>query len=328
MTYGEDLNYRDEASDKIYCKSNSQSLMAVVIDDLRRNRHVPRSQATTSVTYAPTRPSILDLLESLEGSGEVSSDESIIDDGNYAASMLEPTPLNIPDSRTVAQASGPFYIVKELASTANTISSSVASDMHETKPGDDESMTDAVLADNDATAAVPRNKHAQESNDGRFRCYQSLMWNMRFNDLLEYQKRTGNCHVPLTYNDDPTLARWVKRQRYQYKAMMEGKFSTMTEERVKALEGIGFIWDSQGTVWRDRLRELIEFKRIHKHCNVPSNYSKNPSLAVWVKCQRRQYKLYKEGKPSTIVSQRIRDLEHIGFQWLLCSYHSRKNFHC
>jgi len=101
----------------------------------------------------------------------------------------------------------------------------------------------------------------------------------------------------------------------------------MTEERVKALEDIGFIWDSQGTVWRDRLRELIEFKRIHKHCNVPSNYSKTPSLAVWVKCQRRQYKLYREGKPSTIISQRIKELERIGFRWLLRSYHCKKTHH-
>jgi len=333
MTRSEALNRYHETNSKTNWSSNSKSLMAMVIDDLRRSGPVPYPEHTSfSPAYTPTRPSILNLLNSLEDSvytdPQVCSDESFTVGGDYPPSMLEPAPLNIPDSRTVAEASGLFYVVKEPASTAERTSSSFSWDMNKSSPCDDESMTDSVLTYNDATASVLDEKHTQDqSTKGRFRCYQSLMWNKRFNDLLEYQKRTGNCHVPLTYHEDPTLARWVKRQRYQYKAMKEGKFSTMTEERVKALEDIGFIWDSQGTVWRDRLRELIEFKHLHKHCNVPSNYSKNPSLAVWVKCQRRQYKLFKEGKPSTIVTQRIRDLERIGFQWLLRSYHCKKMHH-
>jgi len=306
--------------------------MAVLLDDLRTSGHVPCSQTTTVSAYSPTQPSVLDLLENFEGwgsrDGEDCSNESLIDDGDYPPSMLEPTPLNIPDGCTVAKASSPFYVVKELALTAETISSSLALHMRKIKPRDNEAKRDALLAYNDVAAPILHNKHPQDQSDaGRFRNYQSLVWKKRFNDLLEYHKRTVNSHIALTYNEDPTLARWVKRQRYQYKAMKEGKHSTMTEERVKALEDIGFVWDSQGTVWRDRLIELMEFKRIHKHCNVPSNHSKNPSLAVWVKCQRRQYKLYKEGRPSTITSQRISALERIGFRWLLRSYHCKgKNY--
>lgn len=158
------------------------------------------------------------------------------------------------------------------------------------------------------------------NTDGRFRPYQAGQWSDRFSDLCVYRERMGNCLVPHTYKDNLPLARWVKRQRYQYKLMIEGKPSTMTPERVKALEDIGFVWDSQGAAWGERLEELKVFRNAFLHSNVPSNYSENPQLATWVKCQRRQYKLYMEGKPSNMTPQRIRELEDVGFEWLLRSY--------
>ena len=80
----------------------------------------------------------------------------------------------------------------------------------------------------------------------------------------------------------------LNRQRYQYKLLQEKKPSTMTEERIKTLEGLGFIWDSHGSAWEERLSELKHYQSSNGHCNVPSMYLPNPSLATWVKCQRRQ----------------------------------------
>jgi hypothetical protein len=158
------------------------------------------------------------------------------------------------------------------------------------------------------------------AHDRRFRPYQAGQWTEKFAELCEYRKKMGHCLVPHTYNENLALARWVKRQRYQYKLMVEGKASTMTEDRVKALEDIGFVWDSQGAAWGDRLEELRQFKEEFSHCNVPSNYSENPRLATWIKCQRRQYKLYTEGKPSNMTPQRVNELEKLGFEWELRSY--------
>lgn len=93
--------------------------------------------------------------------------------------------------------------------------------------------------------------------------------------------------VPHCYKKNIGLARWVKRQRYQYKLMVDGKQTTMTDERVKLLEDVGFIWDSHAATWEERLNELREFRRIHGDCNVPSSYAENPKLATWIKCQRR-----------------------------------------
>jgi hypothetical protein len=160
-----------------------------------------------------------------------------------------------------------------------------------------------------------------EDEEGRrFRPYQAGQWTEKFEELCLYRQRFGHCLVPHTYEENLPLARWVKRQRYQYKLMQEGKASTMTEDRVKALEDIGFIWDSQGTAWEERLGELRVFRAAFQHCNVPSNYSENKCLSTWVKCQRRQMKLFREGKPSNMTPDRIEKLESLGFEWELRSY--------
>lgn len=159
-----------------------------------------------------------------------------------------------------------------------------------------------------------------EGSVKRFRTYQSGNWSQRFEELCEYQQKHGDCLVSHTYAANLPLARWVKRQRYQYKLMEAGKPSTMIPERIRALADIGFCWGSQEAAWNERFDELKEFKARVGHCNVPSLFADNPQLATWVKCQRRQYKLFKnERKAANITSQRITKLEEIGFEWQLKS---------
>lgn len=158
----------------------------------------------------------------------------------------------------------------------------------------------------------------------RFRGYQKDQWKDKFEELLEFKKERGHCCVPHTFEENPVLARWVKRQRYQYKLKNEKRTSTMTDERIEILEKVGFIWDSHGAAWMERWNELAEFRKIFGHSNVASNYAHNPQLATWVKCQRRQYKLFYDGKPSNITPDRISRLEQLGFEWELRSSHKRK----
>lgn len=122
-----------------------------------------------------------------------------------------------------------------------------------------------------------------ELKDVRFREYQAEIWSEKFEDLCEFRRQYGHCHVPHTFTDNAPLAQWVKRQRYQFKLKLEGKRSTLSDERVRLLNQIGFIWNSHDVVWEERWYELLAFKQIHGHCIVPSNYDKNPQLAIWVK---------------------------------------------
>jgi hypothetical protein len=144
---------------------------------------------------------------------------------------------------------------------------------------------------------------------------QSGQWNERFQDLCQFRQEYGYCCVPSHWPKNPPLAQWVKRQRYQYKIKNEGQHSTMTEDREKLLEQLGFVWDSHSALWEERLNELHAYRDIHGHCNVPSKYPENPQLTVWAKCQRRQFKLFcTEGsKRSNMTLERISKLARVGF---------------
>lgn len=162
-----------------------------------------------------------------------------------------------------------------------------------------------------------------ELNQHRFKPFHEEKWSLRYKELLEFHKHHGHAAVPHTYPANPQLARWVKRQRRQYKLRQDNRQSTMTSERLEMLDSIGFVWDSHDVNWREKLENLVGFRQEHGHCNVPSNY-RNKKLATWVKCQRRQYKLYWDGKPSAMTPDRILELEKVGFEWEIRSTVPRK----
>ena len=163
----------------------------------------------------------------------------------------------------------------------------------------------------------------KDSDPERFRAYQAEQWDQRLDDLFEFRRIHGHCSVPYDYPANPTLARWVKRQRYQYKLFKEGQNSAMTQRRIEALEAAGFVWDTYTAAWERRISELRAFKAENGNCNVPATYRANKKLAAWVKCQRRQYKLFQEGKPNTLTQDRIDALNQMGFHWEMRSYRSR-----
>jgi len=149
----------------------------------------------------------------------------------------------------------------------------------------------------------------------RFRNFQAESWMEKYEELLDFRLSNRHCLVPNQYLANPSLAEWVKRQRYQYKLKGMGKHSSMSDDRVIFLEKLGFVWNSHDAVWEERLKELKQFKSIFGNTNVPSKYEANPQLAVWIKRQRRQYKFLTEDKPSTMTPCRMEKLREINFSW-------------
>lgn len=113
----------------------------------------------------------------------------------------------------------------------------------------------------------------------RFRSHQTENWMERFQELVAFRNQHGHCLVPNVFKENLPLAEWVKRQRYQYKLFRLGQRSTMSVERMKSLEKLGFVWNSHDQVFEERLKELEDYRAIHGDCNVPSRYSRNPQLA-------------------------------------------------
>ena len=226
--------------------------------------------------------------------------------------MFEPIPLeHIRKSR---QAPAPFV---PYSNTVNSFSSNPNSGSSSGNPIVSSPTIVSTIEEGSSSEDEDQSHNGGGSYCPKFRGYQCTQWQDRYAELSEFFDKNGHSSVPHTDSSNRRLARWVKRQRYQYKMRQEGKPSTMTDERIKALESLQFVWDSHGAAWEDRLRELEEFKAVHKHCNVPSNYKANSSLASWCKCQRRQYRLLREGKKSNITQARIEQLERMGFQFNL-----------
>lgn len=71
--------------------------------------------------------------------------------------------------------------------------------------------------------------------------------------------------------------------------------------------------------WWARFDELKQFKKENGHCIVPNRYPPHPPLGNWVSTQRRQYKLWKKGKASSMNEDRSKALESIGFSWVVRS---------
>lgn len=75
------------------------------------------------------------------------------------------------------------------------------------------------------------------------------VWTLRFRELAKFKESHGHCIVPTNYCRKK-LSTWVHHQRRQYKKAKEGLPCHITEERIKALESLGFVWfprDQKGT---------------------------------------------------------------------------------
>ena len=146
--------------------------------------------------------------------------------------------------------------------------------------------TQQSLKTSDANISVPTERSV------RLRASHLEQWGQRFQELIQFRMKNGHCLVPLEFPENPRLSHWVKRQRAQYRLKHDGKHSTLTDERREMLEQMGFIWDSHKASWEEKFQDLQIFKQMYGHCNVPTMYPRNPQLASWLKCQRRQLRAY------------------------------------
>ena len=148
---------------------------------------------------------------------------------------------------------------------------------------------------------------------------------MHYDTLIEthrFQLRFPVCKDVLKTNKqlvriyDPykQLGRWVNNQRKEYKKKLGGLRSSLTKDRLEKLEKIGVEWDMFTRIWEQRYNELIEFKKLHGHCNVTINNEGYDRLVVWLKEQRKLYRKMIHGKPCSMSKERADKLEKMGFR--------------
>jgi hypothetical protein len=159
-------------------------------------------------------------------------------------------------------------------------------------------------------------KSSSGSHSTKIREYQSEQWHARFEELVQFNNEHGHSLVPINWLPNIPLGLWVKRQRQQYQLKKkEIKLSTLTDERQEALEKLGFAWESRGIAWEEKYSELCDFSELHGHCTIAHYFPKTSPLATWVKCQRRQFKLFGDKRKSSITPERVARLNRLGFDW-------------
>ena len=132
-----------------------------------------------------------------------------------------------------------------------------------------------------------------------------VKWEDKFSALVKYKEAYGDCNVPQSWIENPKLGAWIGNQRQTRKQ------GTLSDERVRRLKEIGFIWESNEAAWEEKFSNLIKYKEAHGDCKVPMGWIENPSLGQWADAQRQAR------KKGTLSEARVRRLEEIGFIWEL-----------
>eukprot|EP00978_Attheya_sp_CCMP212_P023315 scaffold71170_cov54-Attheya_sp.AAC.1 len=135
-------------------------------------------------------------------------------------------------------------------------------------------------------------------------------WDERFKELVDFKEINGHANFPTKIRP---LGGWVRHQRRQYSLLKEGKESQLTIDKCEKLESIGFEFKRQPrSPWDERFQELVNFKKINGHANVPQ---RSGTLGGWVGSQRKCYSLWQKGKHSPLTTDKYERLESIGFEF-------------
>lgn len=147
-----------------------------------------------------------------------------------------------------------------------------------------------------------------------------LKWEDRIEQLMEFKAKHGHLKIPM---NDTMLGEFASRQRAEYTKYLEGCTNIgMNEAREKQLTDLGFVFlvgkrvplerrMAKRKSWDERFQELSAFKEENGHSLVPQHAENG--LGEWVHQQRKNYKLLKVGKQSSLTTERTIRLSDVGF---------------
>ena len=109
-------------------------------------------------------------------------------------------------------------------------------------------------------------------------------WNERYNELVLYYRRHGDCLVPRQYSEAPHLRKFVNTQRQMIKV------GTLRPDRVKLLDEIGFCWNAHQRLFDNRDNGDGKCKRMPREQIVMKCVQSKMHIAIersiigWVSC--------------------------------------------
>ena len=123
-------------------------------------------------------------------------------------------------------------------------------------------------------------------------------WEDMYQRLVQYKQQYGDCLVPRKFEGDSKLATWVETQRVLWNKEVksssnandpdaipiteEAKLKRLTPARKQRLDELGFVWSLRNKRiedhWDEMFRQLLDYKKVHGDCLVPSRFESNLKL--------------------------------------------------
>ncbi len=128
-------------------------------------------------------------------------------------------------------------------------------------------------------------------------------WEEGFAQLRAYRESNSDCQVPQSFKtgDGYRLGQWVGVQRT--------KKDTLSRERRRRLDELGFVWDVREQPWEEGFTHLQTYRESNNDCRVPHRFKTENGhrLGSWVIRQRA----CQDG----LSPERRRRLNKLGFVW-------------
>ena len=139
----------------------------------------------------------------------------------------------------------------------------------------------------------------------RVRSDHEVLWQKRYQLLMQYVKREGHSRVPARHEENGVrLGRWVHAQRQRR--------DRLDDKRREALEALDdWNWKGQDAKWERAYAILLKYVSRHGHAVVPKLYIEDDfTLGIWVMHQRSYY------RNGTLSEERQKRLERVtGWSW-------------
>ena len=145
--------------------------------------------------------------------------------------------------------------------------------------------------------------------------YRDLSWERYFAEARNYYEEHGdlNTNVNDVTESGIRLGAWICQLRTYRKSGIQKAY--LTEKRIRALNGIGMIWDVPDYLWEENFAECLQYYRTHGNLDVPNAYCSPKGLKIggWIRRQR----LLRKGKTTgaKLTQEQIARLDGIGMVW-------------
>ena len=138
-------------------------------------------------------------------------------------------------------------------------------------------------------------------------------WELCIGELTRFQQKYGHLRVPKSFPDK--LHEFIQEQRVQYKRMLQGKRTSLSLQKIKELNDIGFVWSPQAEMWNIRYNEL---KQLYETEGTKKNVLKQKAslqLIQWTNHQRVMYRRLQMNQSTSMTEERVQKLNQINFVW-------------